>query len=1089
MSKNCNDITKDLKRGGLDQSERVRASLAPDQLRLMNFGLKDWMQFAYHFSKDVLFFDTSDDQLPSGNWEVFFKDNADLEILLEEYQENNKLTPHLTLFICFIKLLDFSKARFNQITTRHLDFYYEDILQISKLEAEADHVYLLFELAKNVESSKIPIGTEFDGDKDAIDKKRIYTLTEQFIANKSKIASIKSIYNAPENNTGFIQAIKASPFANSADGLGKPLKNEPPVWFPFGYKDASVSGFEDMPNASLGFAVSGNTLLLQEGKRFLVFIIQFSSPFVTLYNQTDLLANIHFSYTTEDGWTDLSNLSGTTTLVAGIPYTTKMQDNKLFLFVELTNEAPASVSYNPSVHGQKFKAIAPIFKFSIQTETETGYKLCRELSKKIVSISVKLKAEEIKTLSLESDTGTLNAEKPFYPFTTLPAIGSNFTIYNPEIFSKKWLSIGVNLKWQNTPVDFGQYYKAYDQSFAVNASKNWLKQIKGVEDDNTTRTTGQAGSSSQSGTSNVFNFGPIQTIPVSSIPRARLDLMYEVLEYTSYNNLYNSIVTGNNYFKANIFLDENKQWNLKSSVDLFQKEQNAFYTKFHVVRTSDKSSEGLKLSLLTDFLHNLYPTVYTLALSSDDPKVLIPNQPYTPFAEYIELNYEAEDDLNLMIDENPYNKENSLHLYQIYPFGEREEHIAFAKNTPFSHESSTFCSLIPDYETGGELLIGIENASILQEIHILFQFLEGSENPLQPFSSSTDVIQWSVLCSNYWKKLDITYLTADPTENFLQSGIVKLILPEEASDTNTLLPSGLFWIRVKTKEKFDAFCQLIGISAQASLATFDDRTNELSHLLQGLPAHTITKMINRSAQVKKIEQPYNSFGGKLSETQQEYYLRVSERLRHKNRAIALWDYEHLVLQKFTEIFRVKCLNHACECSYLSGGNVTVIVIPNTQKKNVFDIFQPRVSNALLLKISNYLAQRNSLHVKTHVINPDYEEVKVSLEVEFRSGFDIPFHLNQMNKDIQKYLSPWAFDENQNIQFGIVLHRSQLVNYIDELPYVDYVSNLSMSHNGKNQLRQCQPSSPKAILVSAKSHDLKPITNECERNINQTEETC
>lgn len=1089
MSKNCNDITKDLKRGGLDQSERIRASLAPDQLHLMNFGLKDWMQFAYHFSKDVLFYDTSDDQFPVGNWEAFFEDNADLETLLETYQENNKLTPHLTLFICFIKLLDFSKESFNQITNRHLDFYYEEILQIAKLEAEADQVYLLFELAKNIESANIPMGTEFDGDKDSLDKKRIYTLTEQFIPNKSKITSFKSIYVAPENDTDFIQAIKASPVANSTDGLGKPLKAEPPVWFPFGYKDASVSGFENMPNASLGFAVSGNTLLVQEGKRFLVFIVQFSTPFTTLYSQTDLLANIHFSYTTEDGWTDSANLAGTTAHIAGIPYTTKMQDNKLFLFVELTNAAPASVPYNPSVHGQKFKAVAPVFKFSVQTATATGYKLYRELSKNIVSISVKLKAEGIKTLSLESDTGTLNAEKPFYPFTTLPAIGSNFTIYNPEIFSKKWLSIGVNLKWQNTPVDFGQYYKAYDQSFAVNTSKNWLKQIKGGEDDDNTGTTGQPGSSGQTGTTGALNFGPIQTISVSSIPQAQLNLMFQVLEYTSYNNLYKSIVQGNNYFKAKILLDENKQWNFKANVDLFQKDQNEFYTKFHVVRTSNASSKGLRLSLLTDFLHNLYPTVYTLALSSDDPKVLIPNQPYTPFAEYMELNYEAEDDLYLMSDENPYASENALHLYQIFPFGEREEHIALGKSMPFSHESSAVCRLVPNYEVGGELLIGIENANVLQEIQILFQFLEGSENPLQPFSSTTDVIQWSVLCSNYWKTLNTTYLPVDPTENFLQSGIVKLILPEEATDTNTLLPSGMFWIRVKTKEKFDAFCQIIGIFAQASVATFDDRTNELSHLLQGLPAHTITKMINRNVQVKKIDQPYNSFGGKLPETQQEYYSRVSERLRHKNRAITLWDYEHLVLQKFTEIFRVKCLNHTCDCSYLSGGNVTVIVIPNTQKKNVFDIFQPRVSNALLLKISNYLSQRNSLHVKTHVINPDYEEVKVSLEVKFKSGVDIPFHLNQMNRDIQKYLSPWAFDENQYIQFGVVLYRSQLVNYMDELPYVDYVANLSISHKGKNQLRQCQPSSPKAILVSAKSHDLKPITHECERNINQTEETC
>jgi diaminopimelate epimerase len=52
-------------------------------------------------------------------------------------------------------------------------------------------------------------------------------------------------------------------------------------------------------------------------------------------------------------------------------------------------------------------------------------------------------------------------------------------------------------------------------------------------------------------------------------------------------------------------------------------------------------------------------------------------------------------------------------------------------------------------------------------------------------------------------------------------------------------------------------------------------------------------------------------------------------LRHKNRAITIWDYEHIILQKFPEIHKVKCLNHSKTeikndkevNSFLSPGNV------------------------------------------------------------------------------------------------------------------------------------------------------------------------
>ena len=82
-------------------------------------------------------------------------------------------------------MLQNSKKRLNDLTKRHLDFYLEEIVQIEKLPATPDNVYMVFELAKNATQQKIDLKTKFDGGKDANGKTKIYTSTEELIANKT----------------------------------------------------------------------------------------------------------------------------------------------------------------------------------------------------------------------------------------------------------------------------------------------------------------------------------------------------------------------------------------------------------------------------------------------------------------------------------------------------------------------------------------------------------------------------------------------------------------------------------------------------------------------------------------------------------------------------------------------------------------------------------------------------------------------------------------------------------------------------------------------------------------------------------------
>ncbi|MCA1760473.1 MAG: hypothetical protein LC658_11960, partial [Bacteroidales bacterium] len=88
-----------LTREGSDQNRRFIEALEPGSVKLNDFSLKEWMQFAYRFAAHVNYFSNHDFEDPSGNWEFFFKNEIELEDFLKRVGVEKNITPHLALFI------------------------------------------------------------------------------------------------------------------------------------------------------------------------------------------------------------------------------------------------------------------------------------------------------------------------------------------------------------------------------------------------------------------------------------------------------------------------------------------------------------------------------------------------------------------------------------------------------------------------------------------------------------------------------------------------------------------------------------------------------------------------------------------------------------------------------------------------------------------------------------------------------------------------------------------------------------------------------------------------------------------------------
>jgi len=1048
MSKIC-DHTFLTQHSGTEQSERLKKSLLPENFNLNDFSITDWMEFAFKFANKVNYFSTKDPNSVAGNWEAFFIEKESITTFLASIEESKKVTPHLTLFIAFLKLLEFTKERFNSLNQRHLDFYYKEILQIQKKEAVEDQVHLLFQLAKNTVEALVTSNTLVEAGKDAIGKRRQYATDQDIVVNQTSIGALKSVYhhrkknnlNPSEKNGLFV-----APVVNSLDGKGKGFK-EDSSWLPFGYPSYFNSeNVLDTPD--IGFAVAAPTLQLSEGRRLVQFSFSLKKSISGIV-LSPLLNCIDIYATGEKGW--IGPFKASTFIQTG--YASSVFGKKVQFAIEIDKSEEAIVAYHEEIHTSHYSTPSPLFKFIIKTQSpehEMGYEFFTQLIKKeLRNIEIDVFVEGAKNLTLKNDTGNIAADKPFHPFGTQPVKRSAFYIHHEEAFQKKWDEVSINATWLNTPDNFKDHYIAYRKDDGnSNLSPLLYYQTLYHNYNPTTKKYTETGGSS-----------PIKNVTNSA------------------SNLY---VTGDDYFTAKVSINnEEVLEDINASYDLFTKSGDFYKTNLIVSNNNYTTGENgpIKFSLNQSFLHSLFPKIYALALSNEEDTML-PNEPYTPQIETIELNYKASQ--KLVISGNGSTTENldEIELFHIHPFGNTENND----------------TLVPEYCQGGNLYIGLVAAKPLQNVSLLFQLLEGTENPLAESFTTQEKIEWAFLCDNAWKTLDSRNLIGNTTDNFLKTGIVTVQIPEEANSDNTLLPSGYTWLRAKTDKSFDAICKCIDIHTQVTTASFINNGNDVSHLEKGLEKGTISKLTARLAQIKKIEQPYHSFGGQPEESDPAFYKRVSERIRHRDRAINLWDYEHLILEKFKSIYKVKCLNHTKEDNFHAPGHVSLVVIPDIVNNNAFDIYQPRVSTAQRNEIQAYINNLNSFFIQAEVINPDYEEIEITTEVKFNKGYDENFYTSQLETDIKKYLSPWAFEETNDITFGASFHRSKIINYLEQLPYVDFLNDFDVKHRISptapyKKKVNVVPSNPKAILVSAKKHFITPVASKCKTPVTKKNTPC
>jgi hypothetical protein len=323
--------------------------------------------------------------------------------------------------------------------------------------------------------------------------------------------------------------------------------------------------------------------------------------------------------------------------------------------------------------------------------------------------------------------------------------------------------------------------------------------------------------------------------------------------------------------------------------------------------------------------------------------------------------------------------------------------------------------------------------------------------------------------------------------------MVVLQMPSEIPMGNTLLPGDCFWLKAAVNRSQSAGARVLGLFTHVVAATRVHRDEQLQAIHNTwLPAGSIKGFVRKIPEISQLWQLFASAGGRQEETRQQYYLRVSERLRHKQRPATSLDIAQVILDAFPDILMVKCIGAGTARQLvLPVLNVQIIVVPREREDGVFVSRQPGVSLDMLYSIKKYISRYLSAFATIEVGNPVYEKIKIVCTIAIRKdgvNTNDGYYLKLLNEDVSRFMNPWLYNQGEEIKIGSRIYIQDILDDIKRKPYVQYITAFSVLHffkrldrtSGKFDavvvdsalnpaLKYIEASRPDAVLIAADSH--------------------
>jgi hypothetical protein len=928
----------------------------------------------------------------------------------ESLEHKNDHEPYIGLLLAFLQVFRHARNQLNTYPLQHLHYYYFDLLQQQQRPFIPDQTVVCFQLAEQADTYRLEKDTLLLAGINEQGVPSHYATTTDIVLTQARIASLKTLHVSRykvmniDSSYSLVNGLYVAPIANSRDGLGQDFSIDDKTWPVFGEEQLKKNiSDRRMVDAEIGFVIAAPIFALAEGQREIDLVFHFTPDSFALTFEifadierksgkpikeiaTEVFTDAFNVYATgEQGWFPIKHC--------------KLNDSdhwleqySITLTLSLQQDEPAITDSNPEIIGTAFDTDRPLIKILLNPNHST-YLYSFTGALQLTSIGIEARVKGLKSLTIYNELGLLEGAAPFAPFGPLPKRNTYFLVGHAELFRKQLTALSMYMEWNNIPElpdGFAELYQGYGQkidnyTFRVRLSaisNHSFKPSDAEQQQVFTLFGSDSPNSTLTGNTEIKNI---------DLNRLQLKTDYEMRALPDYTN---GIRSG--YFKLQLS-NPSMAFGHADYPRLFAEAMIAQSQKIGVFGRFGKKNQEIKL----------------------------PSEPYTPIISKLRVSYTANTVLNMRPMESGNNdKATGEKVFCLHPFGQQE---IFAQGKVVSPW------LLPQYEDDGYLYIGLEAVKPGYAISLLFHIQESKQKIL---SDALD-IQWAYLHNNYWQILGQEMLLADHTNRFTTTGIVQIDIPIDISTNNSIMPPGLFWLRVSAKGNLHIVGRILGIEMNAVGAIWINNGDE-THFNPDAILPRIKELVVQRPEIEKLTQPIDFFGGQPQEQLLNAYVRISERLRHKNRGIIRWDIEHLILHKFSFVSGAFCVT-SNEHDSISPGTFIVVAIAKTNGTAL----QPMLGFHQLALIHDYLKEVISPFAQIKVINPVYEKIILNCTIRLAKGLEKEegLYLKRLQTELAQFICPWLIRGTMNL--GRSISKDEVLSFIKSRPYIKFITRFSL----------------------------------------------
>jgi hypothetical protein len=757
--------------------------------------------------------------------------------------------------------------------------------------------------------------------------------------------------------------------------------------------------------ARLGFALASTVLSMQEGERAVHVALQLGAEprglgqAASLGQRLDVLAGqmgesaaevrykvlrrlFTLSVTGPAGWIAVPAYSATFSAAGE-----QGAHDTLHLYFTLAPEAEPVVGFDAAIHGADGSGTCPLLRVELN---EDGYLYPYGLLRGLPLVRARIDAtvRGHRSLVLHNQLGALSPAAPFQPFGPLPERGSYLVVGSAEAACKHLTGAELVLQWNGlprTPGGLRGWYAGYGEAPFEDVACQLAVLAEGRWQPSEVQGPPRHVLFSERLATQHHAIAPVEAVALTPV----LHLARPVRP------------------KAG----QPFGWGPGATAGFFR----------------------LTLATGSDFVlgHRAYPTRLAEVLTHNAHRrwrhepLTVPNIPYTPVLETLSMNYTA----SATIGPTP------------GPDGE-----ALLRLHPFGWEAARGGSeggdlLLPPLDYSGNLYLGFSASDLRTTLTLFFHLVEDA---LPMAGQEGRNVSWAYLAGNKWQPLPPHAIRADSTHGFLRPGIVTLALPPDIGQDNTVMPAGLYWLRVGCENDLNKFCQLYSVHPHA-LQVWRDLGDGAPTDSARIAAGAIRRPRATIPGLGRLTQMTASTHGRPPEDRQQLRRRTAERLRHKGRAILPADYERMVLERFPDIDRVTCFPTLSLSRHPDGsacpGHVLVVALPPYESSGHMAVL-PRLNGDLVAQVHDYLAARMAPGVTLEVANPFYQRIQVRCKVRLAPGVDHGWYVNMLDRLVSDHISPWNAAGNTS-PFGWCIRQHDIEAALLAQPEVLGVSEFSM----------------------------------------------